>query len=400
MTAILSLAFLSGVFLLWRYLPEGSVRRVISGRTLSVVLIAAMSVMTAVEGTWGTALHRNPAFWAVALLMMLSLGFDVLDCLRRKSGFVRTVSHTGMFLLVFGAFWGAPDFVDVQMVVGKEHAENLAYSRGGDAVFLPFGVALEEFKTDYYEDGVSPKQYRSTLLIEGRRLETGVNHPCRYKGYRIYQADFDHEAGEYSILKLVRDPWLPLVFIGMALLAAGALAGLGLNWNSRYLTLAFVIAAVIFAVISVARINFGTLMPALRSLWFIPHLALYMLAYSALALALVTGILPVFGVRGGRLVPLSGKLSGSASSLLLIGMLCGAVWAKVAWGDWWTWDSKECWAAVTWMLTLAGSHLPEMMRGRRTAVLICILLAFLAMQVAWYGVDYLPAAQSSMHAYR
>ena len=41
-----------------------------------------------------------------------------------------------------------------------------------------------------------------------------------------------------------------------------------------------------------------------------------------------------------------------------------------------------------------------MMRGRRTAVLICILLAFLAMQVAWYGVDYLPAAQSSMHAYR
>ena len=52
----------------------------------------------------------------------------------------------------------------------------------------------------------------------------------------------------------------------------------------------------------------------------------------------------------------------TSSCLLLIGMLCGAVWAKQAWGDYWTWDPKECWAMATWMLTLIGMHL------RRVAV--------------------------------
>ena len=439
---ILALALLAGLFLLWKCLPVGRVRRVLSGRAFAIASIAVVAVMTAVEGTWGTPLHRSPFFRAAAVLMMLSLSFAALDglfvspravgpssaapmSLPRLAG---AVSHLGLLLVVFGAFWSAPDFVDARLIVGKESAGSVAVSRDGRAVQLPFSVRLEEFRTDFYPDGTSPKQFSSTLEVEGRSLTTSVNHPCAVGGYLIYQADYDHDAGAFSVLKLVRDPWLPLIFAGMLLLAVGALLRLRLDWKSPLLFVVMAVVAVLFAVLSLARINFGTLMPALRSWWFVPHLVLYMLAYSALALAAVVGVAAQFSRADGSLrlrselvacAPetrdnvaaghhsaqhalrsLSYRLLDTASSLLLLGMLCGAVWAKVAWGDWWTWDAKECWAAVTWLFTLIGTHLPMRLKRRDVAVLVFILLSFAAMQVAWYGVEALPASSASMHAYK
>lgn len=86
----------------------------------------------------------------------------------------------------------------------------------------------------------------------------------------------------------------------------------------------------------------------------------------------------------------------TASAFLLIGMLCGAVWAKDAWGDYWTWDAKECWAAVTWLITVVGSHTPAKTKWH---TLVVIVITFAAMQITWYGVNYLPSAEYSMHTY-
>ena len=378
----------------------GTLRRILSSRALCAAAIAVFLLLTAAEGTWGIALHRNPAMWAVAVVMMVSLGSAIPDDIRKRRGPAGTLSHTGMFLLLFGTLCGAPCMVDVQMVAPSGSEVREAFSRNGEVEELPFGVRLEAFDVEYYADGVSPKQYTSTLLVDGRRMRTSVNHPCRYKGYRIYQSDYDRKEGAYSVLKLVRDPWLPVVFLGLLLLAAAAVLSLKRYWNSWYALAATAAVALAFGAISLARINFGTLMPALRSLWFIPHIALYMLAYASLALALIAGGVAAFSGRWPGLAPLSEKLSGTASSLLLLGMICGAVWAKAAWGDWWTWDSKECWAAVTWLMTVLGTHLPQRLRKGRGAALACTLLAFIAMQVAWYGVDLLPAAQWSLHTYR
>ncbi len=395
-----SLAFIAVLYLLWRYLLAGPFRRFLTGRLLCIISLSAVTVLTAIEGTWGMPLHRKPYFWAAAILMMASLFFAVLDDVRHKKGLTPALCHSGMFLLSFGALWGAPDVVDVQVTADKVKGNNVAYTVAGRVVRLPFDIRLDEFNIGYYDDGISPKQFSSVLDVDGKTLVTSVNHPCRYRGYRIYQYSYDEVGGTYSVLKLVRDPWLPLIYIGMLLLAAGALLRLRLDWKSRYLAISVAAMAVLFTVVSVARINFGTLMPALRSWWFVPHLVMYMIAYSSLALALVFNVVQICGVRGDRFGVLPDKLFNTASSLLLLGMLCGAVWAKAAWGDWWTWDTKECWAAVTWLLTLMGSHLPMRMNRRNAAVLVFVILSFLAMQVAWYGVDYLPAAGASLHTYK
>ena len=77
-------------------------------------------------------------------------------------------------------------------------------------------------------------------------------------------------------------------------------------------------------------------------------------------------------------------------------MLTGAVWARQAWGDYWSWDAKENWAATTWLLSLIPLHLSNHRSSRYTIVL---LLTFLALQITWYGVNYLPAAKDSLHTY-
>lgn len=366
--------------------------RAIASRRVSVALLFVSSLAIAAEGVWSLGLYRHWAFIAIIFITLLSLGLNALDDFSHKSYYAFT-SHAGLLLVLSGAMFGAPDCVDAQMkVYGNGSEEHIAFDAKGNAVPLPFSVSLEDFNIDYYEDGISPKQYTSSLSVDGNLLNTSVNHPCRYKGYRIYQSGYDSAAGQYSVLKIVRDPWIPVVAIGAFVLLLGALLSFKTVWNSWKMLVAALVLAIVFTFISVARINFGTLAPALKSIWFIPHLIVYMLAYSILALSVITGISSRFTAKvPGRF---SGKLLTTASSLLLIGMLCGAVWAKQAWGNYWTWDAKECWAAVTWLLTLAGTHVQ-----RKNLRLLFVVAAFLAMQMTWYGVNYLPSSRQSLHTY-
>lgn len=361
-------------------------------RWLPVILLAVSTVLVAVEGTWGYELHHHWTFVPVVVILLFLLGMAVAGDLRTRS-ICSLMSHLGMFLVLSGGLSGALLRTDVQMEAFTDGGgSRTAFDRNGYVVTLPFSISLQDFRIDTYDDGTSPKQYTSTLDIDGRTMQTSVNHPCWYRGYRIYQSGYDFDGGASSVLKIVRDPLLPVVALGAILLALAALLSLKTVWNSWKMPVAAVALAAAFAVLSIARINLGTLVPALRSLWFIPHLIVYMLAYSILAMAVIAGIARLFSQKVPEALP--GKLLSTASSLLLAGMLCGAAWAQQAWGDYWTWDTKECWAAVTWLLTLAGMHIPK-----KRAVLAFTILAFLAMQMTWYGVNYLPSSSRSLHTY-
>lgn len=349
-------------------------------------------MLLAAEGTWSFGLFHHWTFLVVIVIALLSLGLVAINDFSKKS-FIAFMSHSGLFLVLFGGLFGVPDCTDAFIKVYQEGgAEHIAVDAKGNSVPLPFSISLEDFRIDCYEDGTSPKQYTSTLSIDGRTVQTSVNHPCRHEGYTIYQSGYDIYDGRYSVLKIVRDPWLPVVALGALMLLLGAVLSLKKVWSNWKVLVAALLLAVVFTVISVARISFGALPPALRSLWFVPHLTVYMLAYSILALAVIAGFVRLFSKR----IPdgLSEKLLSTTSSLLLTGMLCGAVWAKQAWGDYWTWDAKECWAAATWLLTLAGTHTPK-----KNLRLIFAVTAFLAMQMTWYGVNYLPSSSRSLHTY-
>lgn len=398
-SAILALSFLLTVFALHRFAGKSLIVRVLGATQTAHVLLAVGAVILAIEGTWSVPLHQSYAFLIYALLMLLSLAVVILNGIKRKAKAGFLFNHTGIFLIIWGALFGAPDVSRMKMMVVKGETVSYAYEADNKVVPLSFSVTLEDFLIDYYPDGISPRQFTSHVLIDGEHMSVAVNAPLSYHGYTLYQESFDRESGLYTILQVVRDPWLPIIYIGMMLLAAGSIMLLFGRWKARYVVPVTLLLTVLFTALTIAKINFGTLMPALRSWWFVPHLFIYMVAYSLMALALVIWLLSVIKNKSERKHQwqmLSANLVRSSSALLIIGMLTGSVWARQAWGDYWAWDPKENWAAVTWFVSLIHLHLQDKRGWKPFAVL---LLAFLALQITWYGVNYLPSAMDSLHTY-
>ena len=172
-----------------------------------------------------------------------------------------------------------------------------------------------------------------------------------------------------------------------------------LRWRYSFLLVFGGVLSTVFVIINIAKpeIHSIELMPALQSAWFIPHVTIYMLAYAVMGIALIAGIMALCGRP--KLMEMADVLTRIGSALILLGMLMGAVWAKQAWGDYWTWDAKENWALVTWLVYVSYMHVRyRKPRAHKIAVLV-LLLGFLALQITWYGVNYFPAAQKSMHTY-
>jgi len=82
--------------------------------------------------------------------------------------------------------------------------------------------------------------------------------------------------------------------------------------------------------------------------------------------------------------------------LLALGIMMGALWAAEAWGSWWSNDSKEWWALITWLIyaVYLHLHLISKWRGVRSAWVAC--LGFLSVIFTFFGVNYLLAG---LHSY-
>jgi len=87
-------------------------------------------------------------------------------------------------------------------------------------------------------------------------------------------------------------------------------------------------------------------------------------------------------------------------AFLTFGMLFGALWAKEAWGHYWSWDPKETWAAITWLAYLVYIHFRLYRPQQLTPALWMLIVCFVLLQMCWWGINYLPSAQgSSVHTY-
>ena len=110
--------------------------------------------------------------------------------------------------------------------------------------------------------------------------------------------------------------------------------------------------------------------PALQCWIFAPHVAAYMLAYVIMAKAAVEGTAQL--ITHGRAHPELGVAHEQATynlvrlgfPLLTLGLVLGALWGNLAWGDYWNWDPKELWSLVSWLVYLAYLHLRYMFGTR------------------------------------
>lgn len=162
--------------------------------------------------------------------------------------------------------------------------------------------------------------------------------------------------------------------------------------------------ATVFAAVNLFKpeIHSAGLMPALQSPWFVPHVTVYMLSYAMFAAAVIGACIQLRKISLGRpdakIYAFTDSVVRAGFGLLMLGMLIGMVWAKEAWGHYWTWDPKETWALATAFAYLMYIHLR--LRGHAPRFTLWMLVvAFALLMITWLGVNFLPAAQGSIHAY-
>jgi ABC-type transport system involved in cytochrome c biogenesis permease subunit len=177
-------------------------------------------------------------------------------------------------------------------------------------------------------------------------------------------------------------------------------------WKFKWVLSATTLMSLIFIFINVLRpeIHNKSLMPALQSPWFVPHVIVYMIGYAILgAAALYAFYYLVKKEKAGNsatIMVACDNLVYAGTAFIAIGLLFGAIWAKAAWGHYWSWDPKETWSAATWLAYLVYIHY-RLQRPKNIKVALYLLLfGFLMLMVTWFGVNYLPSAQgASMHIY-
>lgn len=173
------------------------------------------------------------------------------------------------------------------------------------------------------------------------------------------------------------------------------------NWILYY---SLVMASVFLAINIISPDNFSkTLMPALISPWFIPHVMVYIFAYAFLAASSIVAFWGLYKIYTGkfekRLLLMADNIAYIGFSFLSMGLLFGALWAKEAWGHYWTWDPKETWALLCWLSYLIYIHYRAQYAEKEKIALAILAFAFVVLITCWFGVNYLPTAQFSVHNY-
>ncbi|MCP9941365.1 c-type cytochrome biogenesis protein CcsB [Cyanobium sp. ATX 6E8] len=175
------------------------------------------------------------------------------------------------------------------------------------------------------------------------------------------------------------------------------------------------------------------LVPALRSSWLVMHVSVIMLSYAALLVGSLLSLAVLFtdrhntlelrsssiGSGGYRQAQLATAMEGAGNAspplqlssvampiaeqldslsyrtitvgflLLSVGLVSGAVWANEAWGSWWSWDPKETWALICWLVYAAYLHtrLIRGWQGRKPALVAAAGLVVIV--VCYIGVNLL-----------
>jgi cytochrome c-type biogenesis protein CcsB len=82
--------------------------------------------------------------------------------------------------------------------------------------------------------------------------------------------------------------------------------------------------------------------------------------------------------------------------LLTIGIIAGAVWANEAWGSYWSWDPKETWALITWLVFASYLHarITKSWQGRKPAIIASF--GFIIVWICYLGVNFLG---TGLHTY-
>jgi ABC-type transport system involved in cytochrome c biogenesis permease subunit len=140
--------------------------------------------------------------------------------------------------------------------------------------------------------------------------------------------------------------------------------------------------------------------PALRSAWLLLHVSFSFIGEAFFVAGFVASLLFLLSRDPARRAEYD-RITYTAVAIgypvfVAGAMVFGAIWAKQAWGTWWSWDPKETWALVTLLVYTVYLHLRLVVRRRDAWPAIVSVAGFLCTVFTFFGVNYLLAG---LHSY-
>ena len=179
----------------------------------------------------------------------------------------------------------------------------------------------------------------------------------------------------------------------------------------RFTVLGAFAAPVVFLIIGYAAMqsrDVHDLMPALRSGWLGFHVSTAIISYGAFGVSFVLGIIYLLrdrmkdGSFFDRHTPERQKLDVIGYRSVSLGLLfltftilTGAIWAERAWGSYWSWDPKETWSLITWIVYAIYLHLRLQRRWAGKAAAVFAVAGFICVMFTYIGVNtFIPGIHS------
>lgn len=138
------------------------------------------------------------------------------------------------------------------------------------------------------------------------------------------------------------------------------------------------------------------LMPALKSPWLAVHVLTAAAAYASFALAAGLAVMQLIKTDKSILEENIYRIVAAGFILLSLSIVLGAIWAEQAWGSYWSWDPKEVWALITWIIYAVYLHLHRKKEWRDKNANVLVIAGFILVLFTFFGVNYL---LPGMHSY-
>lgn len=401
---LLALIWAAGCFMLWKYRRHGRLMRFLlspAATLTSFVLLVATCFWIGLSGDRDFV--TSLVFVCLLLYVQTVLLLVTFRGWRRGDGVIRwrfLLIHAGLLLALGSGFWGSPDSSEIRVAIGKGESVREGYYIDGRRGILAYELTLKDFDAKYSLEH-KPVHYEAIVAVDGAEpVKITVNHPCNVRlGESICLTSVSNSG---CVLQIVREPWRYFTLAGILMLIAGAF----MLFIRAQKKLVIVILTLLTAVFLVLIIKHGgmidvTRVPALQSPWFFPHVTMYVFAYSLLGCAFILAVVGLFKQVSDnvRLFETADTFIYIGVAFLTFGMLTGSIWAKEAWGHFWSWDPKETWALITWCLYSLYIHLRIYRKGNVKMLCVLLIFAFACLQMCWWGINYLPSAAESVHVY-
>ncbi len=204
-----------------------------------------------------------------------------------------------------------------------------------------------------------------------------------------------------------------LIFLSAMLL----LISLFIEKKSNIKIITVIISPIIFCIAFFANFvlpsslqEISPLVPSLQSDWLMFHVSTMILSYATLIIGSLLSILYLlltFLNKNGKLGTsktlilenidiFSYRIIGVGFPLLTLGIIAGAVWANEAWGNYWSWDPKETWALITWLIFATYLHARIIKKWEKEKAALIGSFGFLIIWLCYLGVNFF---SKGLHSY-